>query len=94
MGKKKKEAEKLKRLKMYRTKANLKKMNQKINEVRRIEPSIKWFNNTRTISQNKLEIFRNKLEETTHDPFSIVIKRSKIPVELLKDEKNVVTKKI
>ncbi|SPJ12621.1 GTPase, putative [Plasmodium sp. DRC-Itaito] len=92
-GQEKKEAEKLKRLKMYRTKANLKKMNQKINEVRRIEPSIKWFNNTRTISQNKLEIFRNKLEETTHDPFSIVIKRSKIPVELLKDEKNAVTKK-
>ncbi|CRG95743.1 GTPase, putative [Plasmodium gallinaceum] len=85
--------EKLKRLKMYRTKANLKKMNKKINEVRRIEPNIKWFNNTRTISQNKLEIFRNKLEETTHDPFSIIIKRSKIPVELLKDEKYSVTKK-
>ncbi|CRH03913.1 GTPase, putative [Plasmodium relictum] len=90
---KNKNEEKLKRLKMYRTKANFKKMNMKINEVRRIEPNIKWFNNTRTISQNKLEIFRNKLEESTHDPFSIIIKRSKIPVELLKDERYSVTKK-
>ncbi|KAI4835775.1 nucleolar GTP-binding protein 2 [Plasmodium brasilianum] len=89
----KKKEEKQKRLKMYRKKADLKKMNKKINEVRRIEPNIKWFNNSRIISQNKLEIFRNKLEECTHDPFSIVIKRSKIPFELLKDEKDCVTKK-
>ncbi|ANQ10488.1 Autoantigen ngp-1 [Plasmodium coatneyi] len=81
---KRKNDEKQKRLKMYRTKANLKKMNAKINEVRRIEPNIKWFNNTRTISQSKLEIFRDKMEEATHDPFSVVIKRSKIPVELLR----------
>ncbi|VTZ66548.1 nucleolar GTP-binding protein 2, putative [Plasmodium chabaudi chabaudi] len=90
---KRKTKEKLNRLKMYRTKADLKQMNAKINEVRRIEPSIKWFNNTRTISQNKLEIFRNKLEEHTNDPFSVVIKRSKLPMELLKDEKDCVTKK-
>ncbi|KJP89776.1 hypothetical protein AK88_00484 [Plasmodium fragile] len=81
---KRKNDEKQKRLKMYRTKANLKKMNTKINEVRRIEPNIKWFNNTRTISQSKLEIFREKMEEATHDPFSVIIKRSKIPVELLR----------
>ncbi|EUD65902.1 hypothetical protein C922_03626 [Plasmodium inui San Antonio 1] len=81
---KRKNDEKQKRLKMYRTKANLKKMNAKINEVRRIEPNIKWFNNTRTISQSKLEIFRDKMEEATHDPFSVVIKRSKIPVELIR----------
>ncbi|CAG9475881.1 nucleolar GTP-binding protein 2, putative [Plasmodium vivax] len=81
---KRKNDEKQKRLKMYRTKANLKKMNAKINEVRRIEPNIKWFNNTRTISQSKLAIFRDKLEEATHDPFSVIIKRSKIPVELLR----------
>ncbi|GAB68469.1 GTPase [Plasmodium cynomolgi strain B] len=81
---KRKNDEKQKRLKMYRTKANLKKMNAKINEVRRIEPNIKWFNNTRTISQSKLEIFRDKMEEATHDPFSVVVRRSKIPVELLR----------
>lgn len=89
----KKNEAKQKRLKMYRTKANLKKMTEKINEVRRIEPSIKWFNSTRTISQNKLELFRNKLEETSHDPFSVVVRRAKIPVELLKEEKDCVTKK-
>lgn len=57
--------------------------------VARIAPDRRWFGNTRTISQNDLDKFRQEVTTTEADPYSVLLKRQKIPMALLKDsEKN------
>eukprot|EP01053_Blabericola_migrator_P002950 Blabericola_migrator_1__2949@NODE_184_length_11839_cov_88_277438_g159_i0_p2_GENE_NODE_184_length_11839_cov_88_277438_g159_i0NODE_184_length_11839_cov_88_277438_g159_i0_p2_ORF_typecomplete_len511_score120_51NGP1NT/PF08153_12/8e33MMR_HSR1/PF01926_23/3_2e02MMR_HSR1/PF01926_23/2_9e14RsgA_GTPase/PF03193_16/1e11FeoB_N/PF02421_18/0_28FeoB_N/PF02421_18/1_8e06MnmE_helical/PF12631_7/2_8e03MnmE_helical/PF12631_7/0_00064IIGP/PF05049_13/0_0023GTP_EFTU/PF00009_27/0_28GTP_EFTU/PF00009_27/62AIG1/PF04548_16/1_5e len=47
-----------------------------------IEPSRKWFNNTRVVSQTRLSEFREAMETRRNDPSTIVVKRTKLPVSL------------
>lgn len=51
----------------------------------RVQPDRRWFGNTRTISQNALEHFRTSLKEKVADPYSVVLKRNKLPMSLLTD---------
>ena len=51
----------------------------------RIQPDRRWFGNTRTISQTALEHFRTSLKEKIADPYSVVLKRNKLPMSLLSD---------
>lgn len=51
----------------------------------RVQPDRRWFGNTRTISQNALEHFRMSLKEKIADPYSVVLKRNKLPMSLLTD---------
>lgn len=51
----------------------------------RVQPDRRWFGNTRTISQNALEHFRTSLKEKIADPYSVVLKRNKLPMSLLSD---------
>ncbi|EFC44869.1 predicted protein [Naegleria gruberi] len=52
-------------------------------EMARIAPDRKWFNNTRVIGQQEMSKFRTALEKKIHDPYTILLKRSKVPVSLL-----------
>lgn len=51
----------------------------------RVQPDRRWFGNTRTISQTALEHFRTSLKEKIADPYSVVLKKNKLPMSLLTD---------
>ncbi|RMZ79210.1 hypothetical protein DV738_g3520, partial [Chaetothyriales sp. CBS 135597] len=53
----------------------------------RIEPNRKWFGNTRVISQEALEGFRTAVRERTKDPYSVLLKTNKLPMSLVRDER-------
>jgi nuclear GTP-binding protein len=55
----------------------------------RVAPDRRWFGNTRTISQTELEKFRDDMTVKAADPYSIVLRRKKIPMALLQDSKKV-----
>jgi len=51
----------------------------------RIQPDRRWFGNTRVVAPNELDQFRKEMLEATSDPYSVVLKRKKIPMGLLQD---------
>eukprot|EP00400_MALV-I_sp_L67-5_P001069 gene1070-1199_t len=78
----------IKRLNMYRKKLTQRELeNRKKTQTEpcRIEPDRRWFGNTRVVTQKKMETFRDELSKSVDDPFSVVIKASKLPMSLLKD---------
>ncbi|TYJ54397.1 nucleolar GTP-binding protein 2 [Cryptococcus floricola] len=52
----------------------------------RVKPDRRWFGNTRVISQDALDHFRTALKEQKADPYSVLLKRNKLPMGLLQDE--------
>jgi nuclear GTP-binding protein len=44
--------------------------------------------NTRVISQTALDHFRTGLQEKQHDPYSVLLRRNKLPMQLLSDAAN------
>ena len=57
--------------------------------VARIAPDRRWFGNTRTISPNELEKFKEEMSTREADPYSVVLRRKKIPMALLQDSQKV-----
>lgn len=57
--------------------------------VARIEPNRKWFTNTRVISQDSLSQFRDAMEERAKDPYQVLLKSNKLPMQLIKDPSTV-----
>lgn len=51
----------------------------------RIHPDRRWFGNTRVIDQQKLAAFREDIQKASADPYTVVLKRSKLPMSLIKD---------
>ena len=51
----------------------------------RIEPSRKWFGNTRVISQQALSSFREAIAERASDPYQVLLKSNKLPMSLVRD---------
>lgn len=51
----------------------------------RIEPSRKWFGNTRVISQQALSSFREAMAERASDPYQVLLKSNKLPMSLVRD---------
>lgn len=49
----------------------------------RIAPNRRWFGNTRIISQNELDSFREEMTTKEADPYSVILRRKKIPMALL-----------
>ena len=76
----------IKRLNMYSSKADLEKIKEKPLGPVRIQPDRRWFGNTRVITQTKLQDFRDEVAKSVHDPFQVVLKKSKIPMSLLQAE--------
>lgn len=52
----------------------------------RIAPDRRWFGNTRVISQTALDHFRTALSQHKADPYSVLLKRNKLPMGLLQDD--------
>jgi len=74
----------IKRLNMYRDKTKSLSRDQATGPTR-IQPDRRWFGNTRVIAQNKMQAFRETLSKGVEDPFSVVMRSSKLPMSLLKD---------
>lgn len=51
-------------------------------QVSRIDPNRKWFNNTKTITENELENFRNKVQ--TKSIYHVLLSQGKLPYSMLK----------
>ena len=62
---------------------------QDIGKAARIAPDRRWFGNTRTMSQTELDKFRDEMTTSAADPYSVVLRRKKIPMALLKDAEKV-----
>ncbi|OCF30472.1 nucleolar GTP-binding protein 2 [Kwoniella heveanensis BCC8398] len=59
---------------------------EKETEPGRVKPDRRWFGNTRVISQTALDHFRTALKEQKADPYSVLLRRNKLPMGLLEDE--------
>jgi nuclear GTP-binding protein len=55
----------------------------------RIAPDRRWFGNTRTISQIELDKFKDEMTTKAADPYSVVLRRRKIPMALLQDSSKI-----
>lgn len=75
----------IKRIQMYKGKPNMVKMKKQPSGPVRIQPDRRWFGNTRVIAQDKMQAFRETLSKGVDDPFSVVLKSSKLPMSLLRD---------
>lgn len=53
--------------------------------IKRIAPDRRWFGNTRVVGQKELEGFRADMGERVKDPYSVVMRGSKLPMGLLTD---------
>mmetsp|Transcript_18368 Transcript_18368/g.25414 ORF Transcript_18368/g.25414 Transcript_18368/m.25414 type:complete len:580 (-) Transcript_18368:196-1935(-) len=54
--------------------------------VARIAPDRRWFGNTRVIGSHALQAARGEMHERQSDPYSIVLRHSKLPLSLLQKE--------
>ncbi|PPQ86956.1 hypothetical protein CVT25_009778 [Psilocybe cyanescens] len=54
----------------------------------RVQPDRRWFGNTRVISQTALDHFRTSLAAKKDDPYSVLLRRNKLPMALLDDAAN------
>src|ERR1700760_573665 len=54
----------------------------------RVEPNRKWFGNTRVISQESLDSFRQAVAERSADPYQVLLKTNKLPMSLIRDNEN------
>ena len=52
----------------------------------RVEPSQRWFGNSRVISQNALQKFQTELGAIVSDPYQVVMKPTSLPVSLLEQK--------
>jgi len=75
----------IKRLQMYKSKPDVKRMKEQALKPMRIQPDRRWFGNTRVIAQGKMQAFRETIAKGVEDPFSVVLKSSKLPMSLLKE---------
>ena len=51
----------------------------------RIEPNRRWFGNTRVISQDALNSFREAIAERAADPYQVLLRSNKLPMSLVRD---------
>lgn len=54
-------------------------------ETGRIAPDRRWFGNTRVVDPKQLDTFRQEMTEQVADPYSVVLKRKKLPMGLLRE---------
>lgn len=47
-----------------------------------VEPNRKWFQNSRVISTESLNAFRNAIAEQTKDPYQVLLKTNKVSPQL------------
>lgn len=75
----------IKRLQMYNKTPDRKRNREQALKPMRIQPDRRWFGNTRTIAQDKMQAFRETIAKGVEDPYSVVLKSSKLPMSLLRE---------
>lgn len=87
----------IKRLQMYRNFKAKRDSNGKIiipapfqgrlapGTMARVEPTPKWFSNSRVISQNALQKFQSEIGKALKDPYQVIMKPSQLPITLLNE---------
>lgn len=53
----------------------------------RVAPDRRWFGNTRVVGQAELDRFREEMSVKAADPYSVILRRKKLPMGLLIDAK-------
>lgn len=53
--------------------------------VARVEPNIKWFSNSKVISQNALQKFQEEMGKVKKDPYKVIMKATNLPISLLNE---------
>lgn len=53
--------------------------------VSRVEPSPKWFSNSRVISQSALQKFQDEMGKVMKDPYQVIMKPTNLPITLLNE---------
>lgn len=53
--------------------------------VSRVEPSPKWFSNSRVISQSALQKFQDEMGKVMKDPYQVIMKPTHLPITLLNE---------
>lgn len=53
--------------------------------VARVEPSPKWFSNSRVISQSALQKFQEEMGKVMKDPYQVIMKPTNLPITLLNE---------
>lgn len=53
--------------------------------VARVEPSPKWFSNSRVISQSALQKFQEEMGKVMRDPYQVIMKPTNLPITLLNE---------
>lgn len=51
----------------------------------RVEPTPKWFSNSRVISQSALQKFQDEIGKAVKDPYQVIMKPSQLPITLLNE---------
>lgn len=51
----------------------------------RVQPDRRWFGNTRVVGQAELDKFREEMSVKAADPYSVILRRKKLPMGLLVD---------
>lgn len=57
----------------------------------RVDPNRRWFGNTRVISQDALEHFREAVKATQKDSYQVLLRRNKLPMSLVEESTKVPT---
>jgi len=57
----------------------------------RVDPNRRWFGNTRVISQDALEHFRDAVKATQKDSYQVLMRRNKLPMSLVEESTKVPT---
>eukprot|EP01038_Epipyxis_sp_PR26KG_P009595 gene9595-12923_t len=55
----------------------------------RIAPDRRWFGNTRVVGQAELDKFREQMKVKEADPYSIILRKKKIPMALLQESQKI-----
>lgn len=53
--------------------------------VSRVEPSPKWFSNSRVIGQSALQKFQEEMGKAIRDPYQVIMKPTHLPISLLNE---------
>jgi nuclear GTP-binding protein len=72
-------------LNLYNDKPDEAERQARPKEAAKIEPDRRWFGNTRTIAQSELDSFRKEVKEVSSDPYSMLVKSSKLPMSLISE---------
>lgn len=75
----------IKLLNLYSEKPDDELRRARPSEAAKIDPDRRWFGNTRTIAQSELDSFRNEVREVSNDPYSMLVKSSKLPMSLISE---------